>query len=87
MKRNIDIYSSDCPICKEAVERIKAEACDNCEITVYNLNNDENAYNRSKKLNIKSVPAVVIDGKLASCCENGGINMEILKALGLGNNN
>ncbi len=82
--RKIEIYSSDCPLCKDTVEKIKSEACENCEVIIYDLNNDSAAYDRAKGLNIKSVPAVVIDGNLASCCENGGVNLETLKALGLG---
>lgn len=83
MKRKIEIFSADCPVCKEAVEQIKAEACNNCEIIVHNMN-DKEVYGRSKQLGISSIPAVVIDGKLASCCNNGGINIQNLKTLGLG---
>lgn len=82
--KKIEIYASDCPVCKETVEEIKSEACGSCEIIVYDLNNDATAYEKSKALDIRSVPAVVIDGKLASCCENGGVNIETLKGLGLG---
>ena len=39
---------------------------------------------RAKKLGIRSVPAVVIDGKLASCCEKSGISFEALKTAGVG---
>jgi hypothetical protein len=38
---------------------------------------------RAKNLGIGSVPAVVIDGRLAECCGQG-INEETLKAAGLG---
>ena len=46
--------------------------------------NDPPVSNRAKSLGIKSVPAVVIDGKLADCCEGRGPDIEILKAAGLG---
>ena len=39
---------------------------------------------RARSLGIKSVPAVVIDGKLADCCEDRGPDVEVLKAAGLG---
>ena len=39
---------------------------------------------RAKELGIRSVPAVVIDGKLASCCAGRGVDIEVLKAAGLG---
>ena len=38
----------------------------------------------SKALGVRSVPAVAIDGKLADCCTHRGIDMEALRAAGLG---
>lgn len=35
-------------------------------------------------VNVKSLPAVVINGKLADCCSNKGIDIDVLKSLGLG---
>jgi glutaredoxin len=37
-----------------------------------------------KELGIRSVPAVVIDGKLADCCSGGGVDEQALRAAGLG---
>jgi hypothetical protein len=34
---------------------------------------------RAEKFGIRSVPAVVIDGKLASCCTGGGVDLQVLK--------
>jgi hypothetical protein len=34
---------------------------------------------QAEKLGIRSVPAVVIDGKLASCCTPRGVDLEVLK--------
>ena len=39
---------------------------------------------RAKEYGIKAVPSVVVDGKLASCCANQGINEASLRADGLG---
>ena len=46
--------------------------------------NDPSVSRRAKNLGIKSVPAVVIDGKLADCCAGRGPDIEALKAAGLG---
>jgi len=35
-------------------------------------------------LGIRSVPAVVIDGKLADCCAGRGVDETVLRAAGLG---
>ena len=39
---------------------------------------------KAKEYGVKTVPAVVIDGQLASCCTNAGPNEEALRAAGLG---
>ncbi len=46
--------------------------------------NDEKVAERAKALGIRSVPAVVIDGKLAGCCAGRGIDEGTLKDEGLG---
>jgi len=46
--------------------------------------NDPAVANRAKRLGICSVPAVVIDGKLADCCAGRGPDEATLKAAGLG---
>jgi hypothetical protein len=38
----------------------------------------------ASKHGIKRVPAVVVDGKLAGCCAGGGIDLGVLRGLGLG---
>ena len=39
---------------------------------------------RAKSLGVCSVPAVVIDGKLADCCSGRGPDEKVLRAAGLG---
>jgi len=46
--------------------------------------NDARIAERAKKLGVKSVPAVAIDGKLAGCCDGRGPDAETLKTAGLG---
>ena len=58
-------------------------ACPSCEVTVLDMN-DANVANRAKSLGIRSVPAVVIDGKLADCCTGRGPDEATLRAAGLG---
>lgn len=49
------------------------------EVVVHDMNKAEIA-TKAKKHGIRSVPAVVIDGKLASCCTGRGPDEEILRA-------
>ena len=82
-KRKIEVFTAGCPVCEQTVELVKRIACESCDVTVLDLHDAEVA-NQAKKLSIKSVPAIVIDGKLAQCCEERGPDEETLRAAGLG---
>ena len=82
-KRQVEIFSADCPLCAEKVELVQQIACDSCEVTVLDINNDD-AARRAAEVGVTAVPAVAVDGKLASCCEQGGISEEALRAEGIG---
>ncbi len=68
--RKIEIFSAGCNLCQDVVEQVKAAACPSCEVTVVSMT-DTRIAARAKSLGIHSLPAVVIDGKLASCCAGG----------------
>jgi glutaredoxin len=82
-KRKIEIFSAGCPTCKETIELVNQVACPSCEVSVLDMNYSDAAI-RAKSLGIRSVPAVVIDGKLADCCVGRGPDETTLKASGLG---
>ena len=67
----------------ETVALVNRVACPSCEAIVLNMK-DLNVANRAKRLGIRSVPAVVIDGKLANCCAGRGPDEATLRATGLG---
>jgi glutaredoxin 3 len=82
-KRKVEVFSAGCATCKEAVETVKRAACSSCEVIVLDMN-DSGVARRAKALGVGSVPAVAIDGKLAECCAGRGINVQVLRAAGLG---
>lgn len=82
-KRKIEIFSAGCPVCQKAIATIKDNACASCAVSILDMN-DPAVSSRAKKLGIKSVPTVVIDGKLADCCAGRGPDIEALKVSGLG---
>ncbi len=82
-KRHIEIFSAGCPVCNEAIAMVKRNACPSCEVTVLDMKGQAVA-TRAERLGVRSVPAVVIDGKLADCCTGRGPDEKILKAAGLG---
>jgi len=82
-KRKIEIFSAGCPVCKETVELVKRLSCSSCEIAVLDMN-DPTVATRANSLGIRSVPAVVVDGSLASCCAGRGPDEAALRAAGIG---
>lgn len=82
-KRKIEIFSAGCGVCQDTIKLVKSLACPSCDVNVLDMKDTATA-NRAKQLGIKSVPAVVVDGKLASCCEGRGPDAASLKAVGLG---
>ncbi len=82
-KRKVEVFSAGCPACDETVALVKSAACPSCDVTVLDMN-DPTVARRAKGLGVRSVPAVVIDGKLADCCQGRGPDEATLRAAGLG---
>ncbi len=81
--RTIEIFSAGCPACEAVVARIREIACPSCEVTVLDMKAPGVA-ERAAGLDIGSVPAVEIDGKLPDCCAGSRPDMDVLRAAGLG---
>ncbi len=82
-KRKIEIFSAGCPVCQEAIDAIEKNTCAFCDVNILDMN-DVSVSSRAASLGIKSIPAVVINGKLADCCAGHGPDIEALKEAGLG---
>ena len=82
-KRRVEVFSAGCRACEETIEMVKRAACPSCEVVIHDMKTIEVA-KRAKALGIRSVPAVVIDGKLADCCAGRGPEESVLRAAGLG---
>ena len=81
--RKIEIFSAGCGVCQDVIDQVKAAACPSCDVRVV-LMTDTREAARAKALGVRSLPAVVIDGKLASCCSDRGIDLDVLRSAGLG---
>jgi glutaredoxin 3 len=82
-KRKIEIFSAGCDVCQDVINQVTAAACPSCDVSVVPMT-DINQAARAKALGVQSLPAVVIDGKLASCCSGRGIDLAVLRGAGLG---
>ena len=77
-KKKIEVFSAGCSVCKETIEAVKRLAGSH-EVIIHDMNRSDIA-SKAKHYGIHSVPAVVIDGKLASCCTGRGPDEDILRA-------
>ena len=82
-KRTVEVFSAGCPVCEDAIRLVKGMACPSCDVQVLDMKTPEVA-ERAKGLGIRSVPAVVIDGKVAGCCAGRGVDENTLRAAGVG---
>lgn len=82
-KRKIEVFSAGCGACQETIDMVNAAACPSCEVIVHDMKSIDVA-KRAKALGIRSVPAVVVDGRLAACCNGRGVDEATLRSAGLG---
>ena len=78
-RKKIEVFSAGCSTCKETIELVKKLAGSSYEVEVHDMNKSEIA-SKAKNYGIRSVPAVVIDGKLASCCAGRGPEEHVLRS-------
>lgn len=81
--RKIEIFSAGCAACEDVIARVRSGACPSCDIVVLDMT-EPGVAARAKDLGVRTVPAVVVDGKLAGCCAGRGPDMKVLKSAGLG---
>ena len=81
--RKIEGFRAGCAVCEDTITLINKIACPSCEVEILDMHKADVA-RRAKQYGIRSVPAVVIDGKLADCCAGRGPDEATLRAAGLG---
>ncbi len=82
-KKKVEVFSAGCGVCDETIALVKRLACDSCEVIVHDMKKPELAA-KAKGYGVQSVPAVVVDGKLAECCAGRGPQEHTLRAAGIG---
>ena len=81
--RKVEIFSAGCSVCQETIDLVNKIACPSCDVSILDMNNSDIS-KRAKALGIHRVPAVVIDGKLADCCQVFAPDEKSLRAAGIG---
>ena len=82
-KRKIEVFTAGCAACDEAVALVRTLACSSCDVEILDMHDAKTAA-KAKQYRIRSVLAVVIDGKLADCCSGRGVEEASLRAAGIG---
>jgi hypothetical protein len=87
-KRFVEVFTAGCPLCDETVKLVRSLACETCEIQVWDLREGgatPEGLEKANQYGIHRVPAVVVNGKLAECCQNQQpISRDALVAAGIG---
>jgi len=78
-RMKIEIFSAGCSACNETLEMVKRLAGSAHDLVIHVMHQSEIA-SKAKSYGVRSVPAVVIDGKLASCCAGRGPEERIIKS-------
>ena len=81
-KRHIEVFSAGCPDCQEGIQLVNRLAGSTHQVEVHDMHRSEVA-SRAANFGIRSVPAILIDGQLPSCCAGRGPDEATLRAAGL----
>lgn len=81
--RKIEVFSAGCAVCEDTIALINKIACPSCEVEILDMHKPE-VSKKAKQYGVRSVPAVVVNGKLADCCAGSGPDEGQLRAAGIG---
>lgn len=81
--RTIEVFVAGCPCCDDAVALVKSLTCESCDVRFLDMRTDHIAQNKAKDYGVTRVPAVVVNGQLAGCCQ-GAVDAATLRELGVG---
>jgi len=87
MNTRVEIFTANCPVCDPVVKMVNEVACENCEITTYDLVKqceDKTCLTKLEEYGIKKVPAIAVNGKLLDCCRDSAITKDDLINAGIG---
>ena len=82
-KRTVEVFTAGCSVCDEALAAVRAIVCESCDLQVHDMKTKP-AQAKARQYGIKRVPAVVVNGQLAECCQQSAVNVETLQRLGVG---
>jgi protein-disulfide isomerase len=65
MNHKFEIFTAGCELCKQAIETVRDNTCENCEIVEYDLQSPikDEIKEKLEKYNVMVVPTIIIDEK------------------------
>src|SRR5688500_14042938 len=72
-QHTIEVFSAGCAACDEVIDLVNRVAAPGSHVRVLDMR-DAAVAASATALGIRSVPSVVIDGELASCCASRGVD-------------
>lgn len=72
MEKKAVFYHAGCPVCQDAEKMITNYL--KCDVEVVHLGNSRNRLDEAKRVGVKSVPALVIDGQVFHINYGASIN-------------
>lgn len=78
MRKRVEIFTAGCTLCNPVVELIRSNSSENCDVMVYDLIkqcDSKECLSKVVEYGVKSIPAIVVDGKLLDSCQNSGISI------------
>jgi glutaredoxin 3 len=82
-EHTIEIFSAGCILCQDVLRLVHQLARSSTKVQVYDMSTGDSLV-KVREYGVTRVPALVIDGELARCCEGDSIDEEMLRRLGLG---
>ena len=82
-EHTIEIFSAGCILCEDVLRLVHQLAGSNTRVQVYDMSTGDSLV-KVREYGVTRVPSLVIDGKLARCCEGNAIDEAMLRGLGLG---
>ncbi len=61
MPHRIEVFTGNCPLCREVVDEIEAGKCAGCQLVVLNISE---SMVLAKRYGVKVIPTVIIDGEV-----------------------
>lgn len=78
-RHTIEIFSAGCTACREGIRTVEEFAGKEHEVKIHDMQKDSAAQRRAKELGIHRVPAVVVNGRVAQCCQTKPVDLAVIR--------